>query len=29
MRILGISCFYHDAAACLLEDGVIRLQKIY
>ncbi len=23
MRILGISCFYHDAAACLLEDGVI------
>ncbi len=23
MRILGISCFYHDAAACLIEDGVI------
>jgi carbamoyltransferase len=23
MRILGISCFYHDAAACLLEDGEI------
>ena len=23
MRVLGISCFYHDAAACLLEDGVI------
>src|SRR6185503_4234799 len=22
-RILGISCFYHDAAACLLEDGRI------
>ncbi len=21
--ILGISCFYHDAAACLLRDGVI------
>ena len=23
MRILGISCFYHDAAACVVEDGVI------
>ena len=23
MKILGISCFYHDAAACLIEDGVI------
>ncbi|MFQ5708222.1 MAG: carbamoyltransferase [bacterium] len=23
MYILGISCFYHDAAACLLRDGVI------
>ena len=23
MRILGISCFYHDAAACILEDGEI------
>jgi carbamoyltransferase len=23
MRILGISCFYHDAAACLLDDGEI------
>jgi carbamoyltransferase len=23
MRILGISCFYHDSAACLLEDGKI------
>jgi carbamoyltransferase len=23
MRILGISCFYHDAAACLLDDGQI------
>ena len=22
MYILGISCFYHDAAACLLRDGV-------
>ena len=23
MRVLGISCWYHDAAACLLDDGVI------
>ncbi len=23
MRILGISCYYHDAAACLVEDGEI------
>lgn len=23
MRILGISCYYHDAAACLVRDGVI------
>ena len=23
MYILGISCYYHDAAACLLKDGVI------
>jgi carbamoyltransferase len=23
MRILGVSCFYHDSAACLLEDGEI------
>ena len=23
MKILGISCFYHDAAACLVEDGDI------
>ena len=23
MRILGISCYYHDAAACLLDDGRI------
>ena len=22
MRILGLACHYHDAAACLLEDGV-------
>lgn len=22
MNILGLSCFYHDAAACLLQDGV-------
>ncbi len=23
MRILGISCYYHDSAACLLVDGVV------
>lgn len=23
MNILGLSCFYHDAAACLLRDGVL------
>jgi len=23
MKVLGISCFYHDSAACLLEDGEI------
>jgi carbamoyltransferase len=23
LDILGISCFYHDAAACLLRDGVV------
>lgn len=23
MRVLGISCWYHDAAACLVEDGRI------
>ena len=23
MRILGISAFYHDSAACLLDDGAI------
>ena len=23
MKILGISCFYHDSAACLVEDGRI------
>ena len=23
MRILGISCYFHDAAAVLLEDGVL------
>ncbi len=23
MRVLGISCWYHDSAACLLEDGRI------
>lgn len=23
MKILGISCFYHDSAACLIEDGEI------
>jgi carbamoyltransferase len=24
MRILGLSCYYHDSAACLLEDGTVR-----
>ena len=23
MRILGISCYFHDAAAALLEEGVL------
>lgn len=23
MNILGISCFYHDSAACLVKDGII------
>ena len=23
MYVLGISCFYHDAAACILRDGEI------
>ena len=23
MRILGISCYFHDSAAALLEDGVL------
>lgn len=23
MNILGISCFYHDAAACLVRDGIV------
>ena len=23
MNILGISCFYHDSAACLVQDGEI------
>jgi carbamoyltransferase len=23
MRILGVSCFYHDAAACLIHDGTL------
>ncbi|MCS5635184.1 MAG: carbamoyltransferase [Myxococcota bacterium] len=23
MRILGLSCFYHDSAACIIEDGEI------
>ena len=23
MRILGVSCYFHDAAAALLEDGVL------
>ena len=24
MRTLGISCWYHDSAACLVEDGSVR-----
>lgn len=23
MNILGISCFYHDSAACLMKDGIV------
>lgn len=23
MRVLGLSCFYHDSAACLVEDGAV------
>ncbi|MEW6095381.1 MAG: carbamoyltransferase N-terminal domain-containing protein [bacterium] len=23
MYILGISCFYHDAAAAILKDGIL------
>ena len=23
MNILGVSCFYHDAAAALLKDGIL------
>ena len=23
MRVLGLSCFYHDAAACLIDEGTI------
>jgi len=23
VKILGVSCWYHDAAACLLDDGKI------
>jgi carbamoyltransferase len=23
MHILGISCFYHDSAACIIRDGKI------
>jgi len=23
MNILGVSCFYHDSAACLIKDGII------
>ncbi len=23
MKVLGISCFYHDSAACLVQDGVV------
>ena len=24
MGVIGISCFYHDSAACLLQNGVIQ-----
>ena len=24
MNIIGISCYYHDSAACLLQNGVIQ-----
>ena len=27
MNILGVSCFYHDAAAALLQDGLAILQE--
>ena len=23
MYVLGLSCYYHDSAACLLKDGVV------
>ena len=23
VNILGISCFYHDSAACLIKDGIV------
>jgi len=23
MNIVGVSCFYHDSAACLIQDGLI------
>ena len=23
MYILGISCYYHDSAACIVKDGVV------
>src|SRR5438105_14779183 len=23
LNVLGLSCFYHDAGACLLQDGVV------
>ncbi len=23
MYILGVSCLYHDSAACLIQDGII------
>ena len=22
-NVLGISCYYHDAAACLMKDGIV------
>ncbi len=27
MYILGISCFYHDSAACIVRDGEVTAAK--